>query len=209
MGLCRDKDDDAWYTADCRFSTSKPVHSIAVSSDTKVALAGDPAGFLTPIDLESYSSHKERPLGLPAEDLGEADSDKSCLPLGIYNPPTEGNALSVDAVSLRPILAVLGENGWIKYVYHLTLGLLDALHTWNCSWFCRHDKRHKQIALSAMYYAPFSLQKLPLKHHVRPLLIISHLFQCLHPIHSIRVINETHTASIVTMCGVKSQDPQL
>lgn len=91
-------------------SLRQAVHSITVSLDEKLALVGDQHGQLAPMDLHSYSTGDAALMDTSAAGEGLEDY----LPRGVYNSPAVGPPRCMDAVSLRPLAAVLSENAWVK-----------------------------------------------------------------------------------------------
>ena len=101
------------YHPDSTALLSAPVHSLTISTDEKIILAGDMTGYLTPVEFFIPQSASQQIT--PQMELVVGD-DTGTLPRGIYNKPLQGPLICLDAIATRPLLAVLGEDGSVRYV---------------------------------------------------------------------------------------------
>ena len=92
------------------FTLAGDIHSLTVAPDHQLALVEDAQGILSPLDLQSPHA---RAL-LPAESLADGLDDGKQLADGVYNAAAPGGILAIDAIALRPLLAVLGRTGSLK-----------------------------------------------------------------------------------------------
>lgn len=98
------------------------MHSLTVSPDSKHILAGNAQGQLTPVELRlSQLDSTHSPAAF------EGFSEQHSLPQSIYNRPVPGRPVSLDAVSLRPVVGVLDDDGWVRSVTLLHSSLVLML----------------------------------------------------------------------------------